>query len=114
MPEPGPSSPPFHPLDYPIWSALTTRQRGIAEGNGVVWRYPAEIAPFAAMADVSANSFVALRKLIAASDRAALFTPEPVVPPDDFEIHMAKTGEQMVGAVTESPARVTEIVVLGP
>jgi hypothetical protein len=48
MPDPSPSSQPLHPLDYPIWSALTTRQRDIAEGDGLVWRYPVAIAPFAA------------------------------------------------------------------
>ncbi len=114
MPDPRPSSQPLHPLDYPIWSALTTRQRDIAEGDGLVWRYPVAIAPFAAVADLSAASFAALHRLIAASDRVALFTPEPVVPPDEFEVQMAKTGEQMVGSVSDAPAGGPEMVVLGP
>jgi len=114
MHEPRPSSQPLHLLDYPIWSALTTRQRGIAEGEALVWRYPVEIAPFAAMLDLSAASFTALHRLIAASDRVALFTPERVAPPYDFEIQMAKTVEQMVGSVCESPASMPEIAMLGP
>jgi predicted GNAT family acetyltransferase len=108
------SSQPLHPLDYPIWSALTTRQRDIAEGDGLVWRYPVAIAPFAAAKDFSAASFAALHRLIAASDRVALFTPEPVVPPDEFEVQMAKAGEQMVGSVSDAPAGGPEMVVLGP
>jgi hypothetical protein len=75
MPDPRPSSQSLHPLDYPIWSALTTRQRDIAEGDGLVWRYPVAIAPFAAATDFSAASFAALHRLIAASDRVAMFTP---------------------------------------
>ena len=114
MPDPHPSPQPLHPLDYPIWSALTTRQRDIAEGDGLVWRYPVAIAPFAAVADLSAASFAALHRLIAASDRVALFTPEPVVPPDEFEVQMAKTGEQMVGTVSDAPGGGPQMVVLGP
>jgi hypothetical protein len=109
-----PSSQPLHPLDYPIRSALTTRQRDIAEGDGLVWRYPVAIAPFAAMTDLSAASFAALHSLIAASDRVAQFTPEPVARPDEFEVQMAKTGEQMVGSLSDAPASGPEIVVLGP
>jgi hypothetical protein len=102
-----------HPLDYPIWSALTTRQRSIAEGDGLVWRYPSEVAPFAAMVDLSAATFAALRAAIAVSDRVALFTPEPFVPPDEFEIRMARTAEQMVGAATNASVDAPEMVLLG-
>lgn len=38
-----------HPLDNPIWNALTTRHAHLAEGSGTVRRYPGEIAPFAAI-----------------------------------------------------------------
>src|SRR5260221_2912409 len=114
MRDPRPSSQPLHPLDYPIWSALTTRQRNIAEGDGLVWRYPVAIAPFAAAKDSSAASFAALHRLIAASDRVAMFTPEPVVPPDEFKVQMAKTAEQMVGSVAAASAGGPEMVVLGP
>jgi hypothetical protein len=101
-------------LDYPIWGALTTRLRDIAEGDGLVWRYPVAIAPFAAVTDLSAASFAALHSLIAGSDRVALFTPEPVVPPDEFEVQMAKTCEQMVGSVPDARAGGPEMVVVGP
>ena len=101
-------------MDYPIWGALTTRLRDIAEGDGLVWRYPVAIAPFAAVTDLSAASFAALHSLIAVSDRVALFTPEPVVPPDEFEVQMAKTCEQMVGSVPDARAGGPEMVVLGP
>ena len=37
-----------HPLDYPIWTALTTTQQALAEGDARARRYPTEITPFAA------------------------------------------------------------------
>ncbi|HXN66890.1 MAG TPA: GNAT family N-acetyltransferase, partial [Bradyrhizobium sp.] len=40
-----------HPLDRPIWHALTTRQAALAEGGARARRYPPDIAPFAAMVD---------------------------------------------------------------
>src|SRR5260221_12135303 len=111
MRDPRPSSQPLHPLDYPIWSALTTRQRNIAQGDGLVWRYPVAIAPFAAAKDTSAASFAALHRLIAASDRAAMFTPQAVVPPGEFKGQLAKTAAQMVGAVAASAAARSQLVV---
>lgn len=85
-----------HPLDHPIWNALTTRQRAIAEGNELARRYPADIAPFAAIIDTSPASFAALTQLITPSARAALFTVGPVLPPDQFKTHIATTAEQMI------------------
>ena len=102
-----------HPLDHPIWSALTTGQRGIAEGGARAWRYPPAIAPFAAIADAMPESYEALRSLLSPADRAVLFTPDAVVPPDAFELHLAATGEQMVGAVVHVSAGGPEIVTLG-
>ncbi len=48
MSDPGASA---HPLDRPIWNALTTRQSVVAEGDALARRYPVDVAPFAAMAD---------------------------------------------------------------
>ena len=52
-----------HPLDYPIWTALTTTQQALAEGDARARRYPIEITPFAATADMSPESFAALGAL---------------------------------------------------
>jgi predicted GNAT family acetyltransferase len=101
------------PLDYPIWTALTTRQSALAEGGALARRYPVAVAPFAAMADQSAESFAALGALMSGSDIAVLFTPDEVVAPDTFKILLAETGEQMMGTPAETPARGVEIVTLG-
>jgi predicted GNAT family acetyltransferase len=102
-----------HPLDHPIWHALTSRQGSLAEGDALARRFPPAIAPFAAMADMSPSSFAALRELMSRSDQAVLFTTEPVAAPAEFKILLAATGEQMIGVPADAPARGAEIVTLG-
>ncbi|WP_213286038.1 GNAT family N-acetyltransferase [Bradyrhizobium sp. sGM-13] len=102
-----------HPLDYPIWIALTTTQQALAEGDARALRYPTEITPFAAMADMSPESFAALARLMSPQDIAVLFTPDPVRPPAAFRIALADTGEQMIGTPVETPANGVDIVTLG-
>jgi predicted GNAT family acetyltransferase len=103
----------MHPLDHPVWNALTTRQQALAEGEALARRYPPSIAPFAAMADTSAQSFAALGALMSGSDIAVLFTPDPVTAPAEFKILLAETAEQMIGTPAQSPPGVVEIVTLG-
>jgi ribosomal protein S18 acetylase RimI-like enzyme len=100
-------------LDHPIWSALTTRQQALAQGGALARRYPPAVAPFAAMADTSPQSFASLAALLSPSDVAVLFTPDPVTPPAEFKILLAKTGEQMIGTPAASPARGRQIIALG-
>ena len=38
-----------HPLDNPIWSALTTEQAHLAHGNGLARRFPCEISPLTSL-----------------------------------------------------------------
>lgn len=63
-------------LDRPIWSALTTSHRHLAEGGPQARRYPVDMTPFADMVDMSPASFAALGELMSGSQVAALFTPE--------------------------------------
>jgi ribosomal protein S18 acetylase RimI-like enzyme len=102
-----------HPLDHPIWSALTTRQQALAEGGTLARRYPFAIAPFAATVDTSPRSFAALSALMSRSEVAVLFTPDPVAPPAEFKIVLAETGEQMIGTPAESSLPGVEAVTLG-
>ena len=110
MPASGPST---HPLDRPIWSALTTRQQALAEGGALALRYPTAIAPFAAMVDLSRESFAALGALMSGSEIAVLLTPEPVTAPADFRILLAETAEQMIGTPAGRSTGDAEIVKLG-
>lgn len=100
-------------LDRPIWSALTTSQRHLAEGGPQALRYPVDMTPFADMVDMSPASFAALGDLMSGSQIAALFTPEPVDVPAGFKVVLAESGEQMIGSPADSPLRDAEIVRLG-
>jgi ribosomal protein S18 acetylase RimI-like enzyme len=103
----------MHPLDRPIWSALTTRQKDLAEGGGRARRFPAAIGPFADLADMSPQSYAELAAMMSGSDIAVLFTPDAVTVPDDFKVLLAETGEQMIGTPAESTLAGVEIVTLG-
>ena len=102
-----------HPLDHPIWTALTTTQRALAEGDARARRYPTEVTPFADMPDLSAENFAALAALMSPADIAVLFTPEAVKVPAEFKVVLAETGEQMIGTPIETPANGVDIVTLG-
>lgn len=100
-------------LDRPIWSALTTSQKHLAEGGPRALRYPVDMTPFADMVDMSAASFAALGDLLSGTQVAALFTPEPAEVPAGFKVVLAETGEQMIGSPADSSLRDAEIVTLG-
>lgn len=102
-----------HPLDHPIWSALTTTQQHLAEGGARARRYPPEITPFADMADMSGESFAALGELMSGPEIAVLFTPEAVTPPAGFDVLLAKPAEQMTGTPAEAAIPGIEPVTLG-
>jgi predicted GNAT family acetyltransferase len=102
-----------HPLDYPIWTALTTTQQALAEGDARARRFPTEITPFAATADMSPECFAALGALMSPQDIAVLFTPDAVEPPAGFKVTLADTGEQMIGTPIETPTNGVDIVTLG-
>ena len=102
-----------HPLDHPIWTALTTTQQALAEGDARARRYPTEVTPFADMPDLSAENFAALAALMSPADIAVLFTLEAVQAPAEFKVVLADTGEQMIGTPVETPAIGVDIVTLG-
>jgi predicted GNAT family acetyltransferase len=102
-----------HPLDHPIWTALTTTQQALAEGDARARRYPIEVTPFADMPDLSAENFAALAALMSPTDIAVLFTLEAVKAPAEFKVTLADTGEQLIGTPIETPANGVDIVTLG-
>ncbi len=59
----------MHPLDRPVWSALTTRQAALALGDGRAVRLAPEYGLFAAAADASAEARASRRPFAARSPR---------------------------------------------
>ncbi|RFB78491.1 hypothetical protein [Methylovirgula sp. 4M-Z18] len=59
-----------HPLDRPIWTALTTRQTGFAQEAGGIRRYHPAFGVFAASAEGTPESFRDLAALVPIGGRA--------------------------------------------
>lgn len=68
-----------HPLDRPVWSALTGRQAPLAVAQGAALRYDPAIGLFAALPDTSQTSLTDLGGLVSAHGDVALV--EPAAPP---------------------------------
>lgn len=103
-----------HPLDRVIWASLTTQHRAFADGNELARRYPAAVAPFAAVADTSAANFEALAQLLTRDDQVVLFTLDEITPAGKLEVVVAKYIDQMIGPATGDTVTNTQIVQLGP
>jgi predicted GNAT family acetyltransferase len=102
-----------HPLDRPIWTALTTGHQSLAEGGDHARRYPTAMTPFADMPEISPRGFAALGAMMLGSEIAVLFTPDAVTAPAEFRVVLAETGEQMIGTPAEVEARDVDILTLG-
>jgi predicted GNAT family acetyltransferase len=101
-------------LDDPIWAALTTGNRALAEGGPLALRYPPEIAPFAAVADRTVASFAALETLVPPESRIALCTADRLAPPASLTIDVEAPIIQMILNAPIASARLeAEHVVLG-
>ncbi|MDE3188442.1 MAG: GNAT family N-acetyltransferase [Acidobacteriota bacterium] len=85
-----------HPLDNPIWAALTTEHSMLALGGTLAKRYPAEIGPLSAMADQSAASYEALRVLAGPGGVLVLFLAEPPLPPPGWTLVRGGQLSQMI------------------
>src|SRR5579871_1829755 len=85
-----------HPLDHVVWNALVSKQSRFALGDERALRFPAAVAPFAAMADASAASFESLRGLIDAQGPVALVSTREILPPAGFSTIRRTTLLQMI------------------
>jgi len=78
-----------HPLDNPVWSALTTGQAHLAQGGALAKRYPDDIDPIGALARGDPDAWSELAALLppggilylaaADLDRASSALPAPLV-----------------------------------
>lgn len=94
---------PAHPLDRPVWSALTTRQAHLALGDARAWRIDPDFGPFAAAADGSADCAAALGALGLATRSLAVVETAPAAPaPGLRRISAAVCNQMLLGELTES------------
>ena len=86
-----------HPLDRPVWSALTTRQAALALGDARAVRLDPAYGPFAAAADASPGSLCALAALITDDHPTlALIQAEPTPAPPGTIITLLGVLHQMI------------------
>ncbi|QPC89911.1 GNAT family N-acetyltransferase [Mesorhizobium sp. INR15] len=87
-----------HVLDRPIWSALDTRHRAFAQGDGLARRYEPSIVPFAATGADDAESLLAFQKLVPPGDSVVLLQADTIVLPPGLSAISTASGVQMVAA----------------
>jgi ribosomal protein S18 acetylase RimI-like enzyme len=104
-----------HPLDNPLWAALTGPQAHLAERRGRSARFPVDVSPFAAVADDGGPADAAWADLAAltGADGVAVVPGAPKHAPPGWEAVGAIPGVQMDGSGLD-PAPDPEAVVLGP
>jgi len=86
----------MHPLDHPIWNALTSEQSTLAEGDALARRFPAAIGPLAAMAEQSPAGYESLRRLAKPEEQLVFFLPEPATVPPGWTLDADGLLTQMV------------------
>jgi len=94
-----------HPLDRPIWNALTTRQSALALTVGRICRFDPSFAPFAASADGSPESLERLVDLVAPGGQAVLQQEHEIAPPPGLVlVRQAETVQMIAEHAEASPA----------
>lgn len=66
-----------HPLDNPIWHSLLSRHQQFAIARGGASRYPADVAPFAAVASADEQADEDLRRIVAPGESVYLLGVAP-------------------------------------
>ena len=89
-----------HPLDRPVWNALTTGWAALAEGDASAWRLERGHGVFGAAADRSAASKEGLAALVPDGGELWLIELEPWPPPPATRV--IRTAE-LVQMVCETP-----------
>ena len=94
-----------HPLDRPVWSALTGRQASLALGDARALRFDPAYALFAAAADASPESLAALGGLnTSANGLGMIEAVDPPLPPGAV-VRSKAAGVQMVAAALTGGGR---------
>jgi len=101
-----------HPLDRPIWSALTTRQASIAERVGDAVRLKPDYGVFVAAADASPEARAALLDLPFDGEGLWCAEVDPVEPPPGLVVHHSAACVQMIADHVVAPQPPFEVVKL--
>ena len=101
-------------LERPPWSALTTSHARFALGDDLARRYQRDVAPMAAIREVSEDCLHALSELMTPGDVVGLFDAKPVPAGGGLTVIMQKSIEQMVFEPGEPKAVAGAVIKLTP
>ena len=86
----------LHPLDNPVWDALTHGQSGFSVGTGAARRYRSDISVFCAAQDDSESSWRDLVALGGTAGTVVIFRPGSIAEPPGWVRLHSGSGVQMV------------------
>lgn len=102
-----------HPLDRPVWSALTSRQAPLARGGGRALRFDPAYALFAAAADASPASTAALGALNVSAPGLGLVEAGDMPLPPGAKVRAQAACVQMVAAALTAGGKAVAFEPLG-
>ena len=103
----------MHPLDRPVWQALTSRQAHLALGEQDRFlRFPADIEPFGATRDNSGEQLAGLAELMPLDGHVALAEVASLAAPPGFISMISATIHQMTAPRIDPPDDDLEVVAL--
>lgn len=88
-----------HPLDRPIWSALTTRQAHLRQGDRLACRYFPDVAPFAAISPDPAQATAAwqvLHDILQSDEQVAMLSLDALSPIETLQVERIGQLHQMI------------------
>jgi predicted GNAT family acetyltransferase len=92
-----------HPLDRPIWNALTSRQAALARVAGPIRRYHPAYTPFAASCEGTAESMTDLADLVPPGGHIILQQEQEIEPPPRLGLERSAETVQMIATRVEMP-----------
>lgn len=103
-----------HPLDNPVWHALTGPHAELARGAGAARHYPRDMAPFSAIETSAPAAYADLACDLSAGLEARLFRPVEEAPPPGWAVISARPIRQMVAEATDLGASHPQEATLRP
>jgi ribosomal protein S18 acetylase RimI-like enzyme len=102
-----------HPLDNPIWNALTSRLAHFGEGGEDARRFVSDVSPFAAAVDTSLQAVTSLGALVPDEGDISLLQVTPPQPPAGVTVTMSALGVQMIAEAMTRNEKTFPIEALG-
>jgi ribosomal protein S18 acetylase RimI-like enzyme len=93
-----------HILDNPVWNALNTGNAALAEGEGEVKCFPADVAPFVGLKEINPGNLARLYQRVAAERVTAIVAPAPIDIPDVWKVLHRIQALQMIQPATPAVA----------